>query len=92
MSSFRGVRYLESAWQNYYTSNTNVFPTTLLGQDSFGWGFFQEPQAILTTTPDSQNALNLYNSIGGKVTLGVTRFEDTASVIRILRVESAISN
>lgn len=92
MSSFRGVRYLESAWQNYFTSTTNVFPTTLIGQDSFGWGYFQEPQAILTTTPDSQNALNLYNSIGGKVTLGVTRFEDTPNVVRILRIESAISN
>lgn len=92
MSSFRGVRYLESAWQNYFTSTVNVFPTTLLGQDSFGWGYFQEPQAILTATPDSQNALNLYNSIGGKVTLGVTRFEDTPSTQRIIRVESAISN
>lgn len=92
MSTFRGVRYLESAWQNYYTSTVNVFPTTLLGQDSFGWGYFQEPQAILTATPDSQNALNLYNSIGGKVTLGVTRFEDTPSTVRILRIESAISN
>lgn len=92
MSTFRGVRYLESAWQNYYTSTVNVFPTTLLGQDSFGWGYFQEPQAILTATPDSQNALNLFNSIGGKVTLGVTRFEDTPNVQRIIRVESAISN
>lgn len=92
MSTFRGVRYLESAWQNYYASTVPVFPTTLLGQDSFGWGYFQEPQAILTATPDSQNALNLYNSIGGKVTLGVTRFEDTPAVQRILRIESAISN
>lgn len=92
MSTFRGVRYLETAWQNYYTSTTNVFPTTILGQDSFGWGYFQEPQAILTSTPDSQNALNLYNSIGGKVTLGATRFEDTPSVMRIIRIESAISN
>lgn len=92
MSSFRGVRYLESAWQNYFTSTVNVFPTTLVGKDSFGWGYFQEPQAILTTTPDSTNPLALYNSIGGKVTLGVTRFEDTPSVIRIIRVESAISN
>ncbi len=92
MSTFRGVRYLESAWQNYYNSTTNVFPTTLLGQDSFGWGYFQEPQAILTSTPDSQNALNLYNSIGGKVTLGATRFEDTASTVRIIRIESGFSN
>ncbi len=92
MSSFRGVRYLESAWQNYFTSTVNVFPTTLVGKDSFGWGYFQEPTAILTSTPDSANPLSLYNSIGGKVTLGVTRFEDSASTIRIVRVESAISN
>lgn len=92
MSSFRGVRYLETAFQNYFNSTTNVFPTTLLGKESFGWGYFQEPQAILVSTPDSQNALNLYNSIGGKVTLGVTRFEDTASTVRIIRVESAFSN
>ncbi len=92
MSSFRGVRYLESAWQNYFTSTVNVFPTTLVGKDSFGWGYFQEPTAILTTSPDSANPLSLYNSIGGKVTLGVTRFEDSASTIRIVRVESAISN
>lgn len=92
MSSFRGVRYLESAWQNYFTSTTNVFPTTVLGQDSFGWGYFQEPRAILTSTPDSANPLSLYNSIGGKVTLGVTRFEDTPTTQRIIRVESAISN
>ena len=92
MSSFRGVRYLESAWQNYFTSTVNVFPTTLVGKDSFGWGYFSEPEAILTTTPDSANPLSLYNSIGGKVTLGVTRFEDSASTVRIVRVESAISN
>jgi N4-gp56 family major capsid protein len=92
MSSFRGVRYLESAWQNYFNSTVPVFPTTLIGKESFGWGYFQEPQAIVTASPDSNNALNLFNSIAGKVTLGVTRFEDTASVIRIIRVESAISN
>lgn len=92
MSTFRGVRYLESAWQNYFTSTVNVFPTTLVGNESFGWGYFQEPQAILTATSDSANPLNLYNSIGGKVSLGVTRFEDSASTVRIIRVESAISN
>lgn len=92
MSGFRGVKYLESAWQNYYTSTVNVFPTTLLGDQSFGWGYFQEPQAILVSTPDSQNALNLYNSIGGKVTIGATRFEDTPSTVRILRIESAFTN
>lgn len=92
MSTFRGVRYLETAWQNFYNSTVPVFPTTLLGQDSFGWGYFQEPQAILTSTSDSNNPLNLYTSIGGKVTLGVTRFEDQLGYVRIVRAESAISN
>lgn len=92
MGDFRGIRYLRSAWQNYFNSTVPVFPTTLVGDQSFGWGYFQEPQAILTTTPDSNNPLNLFNSIGGKVALGVTRFEDTVGTVRIIRVESAISN
>ncbi len=92
MGDFRGFRYLRTAYQNYYNSTVPVFPTTCLGEDSFGWGYFQEPQAILVSTPDSNNPLNLYNSIGGKVTLGVTRFEDQVGYIRIARVESAISN
>lgn len=91
LGSFRGVRYLESAWQNYFNSTVPVLPTTLIGKDSFGWGYFQEPQAILTSTPDSNNPLNLYSSIGGKVTLGVTRFEDQPGNIRIVRVESAFT-
>ncbi len=92
MGDFRGVRYLSTAYQNYFNSTVPVFPTTLLGEDSFGWGYFQEPTPILTTTPDSNNPLNLYTSIGGKVTLGVTRFEDLPGYMRIIRVESAISN
>lgn len=92
MGDFRGMRYLRTAYQNYFNSTVPVFPTTVLGENSFGWGYFQQPTAILTTTPDSSNALNLYNSIGGKVTLGVTRFEDSLGTQRIVRVESAISN
>lgn len=92
LGDFRGFRYLRTAWQNYYNSTVPVFPTTCLGEDSFGWGYFQEPQAILVSNPDSNNPLNLYNSIGGKVSLGVTRFEDQPGYIRIVRAESAISN
>lgn len=92
LGDFRGIRYLRSAYQNFYNSTVPVFPTTILGDESFGWGFFQQPTPILVTSPDSNNPLNLYTSIGGKVTLGVTRFEDTAGTIRIVRVESAISN
>ena len=91
LGGFRGVRYLETAWQNYFNSTVSVIPTTVIGQDSFGWGYFQEPTAILTTTADSNNALNLYSSIGGKVSLGVTRFNDTLGAPRIIRVESAFS-
>lgn len=92
LGDFKGIRYLRSAHQSYFNSTVNAFPTTVLGDRSFGWGYFQEPTTILTTTPDSNNALNLYSSIGGKVTLGVTRFEDSLGTQRIQRVESAISN
>lgn len=91
MSDFRGVRYLDTGYQNYFNSTVPVFPTTVLGQDSFGWGFFQQPTPVLVTTPDSNNPLNLYTSIGGKVTLGVTRFEDSVGTQRIERIESAAS-
>lgn len=91
MTGYRGVKYLESAWQNYFNSTVPVMPTTLLGNESFGWGYYQQPQAILTTTPDSNNPLNLYSSIGGKVTIGVTRFNDQPGYFRIVRVESAFS-
>lgn len=92
LGDFRGIRYLRSAWQSYFNSTVNVFPTTVVGNKSFGWGFFQPPTPILVTTPDSNNPLNLYTSVGGKVTLGVTRFEDTQGTQRIERIESAISN
>lgn len=92
LGDFRGIRYLRSAYQNYFNSTVNVFPTTVLGQDSFGWGYFQEPAPILVTRPDSNNPLNLYTSIGGKVTLGATRFEDSVGTQRIARVESAATS
>lgn len=91
VNDFRGARFLESAFVNYFSSTTAVYPTSLVGDQSFGWGYFQQPTPILVTTPDSQNALNLYNTIGGKVTLGATRFEDSAFTQRIVRIESAAS-
>lgn len=92
VTEFRGVRYLESANQNYFHSTVPVLPTTVVGAESFGWGYFQQPQATIVNTPDSNNPLNLYTSISGKVALGVTRFEDTPGVQRIQRIESAFSN
>lgn len=91
MNGYRGLRYMETAHQQYFNSTTAVFPTTILGRGSFGWGFFQAPTPILVGTADSNNPLNLYTSIGGKVTLGVTRFEDRPGIFRIVRVESASS-
>lgn len=91
MGDFRGVRFLDYAYNNYYNSTVPVSPITLLGEKSFGWGYFQEPQAILTTTPDSNNPLNLYKSIAGKVTLGATRFEDSPGTVRIVRIENAFT-
>lgn len=92
LGDFRGIRYLRTAYQQFFNSTVPVFPTTLLGDQSFGWGFFQMPTPIIVSSPDSNNPLNLYTSIGGKVTLGATRFEDTSSTQRIIRIESSISN
>ncbi len=91
LGDFRGVRYISAPWQNYFASTVPVMPTTFLGEESFGWGYFQEPQAIIVNTPDSTNQLNLFSSIGGKVTIGVTRFNDTLGYPRIVRIESAFS-
>jgi N4-gp56 family major capsid protein len=92
MGNFRGVRFLEYPYQNYYNSTVAVTPITLLGERSFGWGYFQQPEAILVTTADSNNPLNLYKSIAGKVTLGATRFEDAVGYIRIVRYEAAFTS
>lgn len=89
--TYRGLAYMESAYQNYFNSTVPVLPITILGKDSFGWGYFQEPQAMIVNTPDSNNPLNLYRSIGGKVTLGATRFNDTLGYTRIVRYEHAFS-
>lgn len=91
LGNFRGFRFLETAHQNYYNSTVSVFPTTIVGKNSFGWGFFQEPTPIIVSTPDSNNPLNLFTSIGGKVTVGATRFEDKPGVFRLVRIESASS-
>lgn len=92
LGDFRGIRYLRAPYQNYFNSTVPVFPTTVMGDQAFGWGYFQQPTATVVGGADSNNPLNLYTSIAGKVTLGVTRFEDSPGYVRIIRVESAISN
>lgn len=88
MDEFRGARVLESQNVQTFASTVTVYPLLLVGEESFGWGYFQLPEPILVTTPDSNNPLNVYDSIGGKVTLGVTRFEET----RLNRLETAVSS
>lgn len=92
LGNFHGVRFIEYPYQNFYNSTVPVSPVTLLGDMSFGWGYFQQPEAILVTTADSNNPLNLYKSIAGKVTLGATRFEDFVGYVRIVRIETAFTS
>lgn len=87
MGDFRGGRILSSANVQTFASTVTVYPTTVFGEESFGWGYFQEPEPILVTTADSNNPLNVYQTVGAKMTLGVTRFEEA----RITRIESAVS-
>lgn len=87
MGDFRGARILSSANVQTFASTVTVYPTMFFGEESFGWGYFQEPEPILVTTPDSNNPLNVYQTIGAKMSLGAVRFEEA----RLVRVESAVS-
>lgn len=83
-----GARTLESAnVQTFASTISKVYPATYLGEEAFGWGYFQQPTPIIVMTPDSNNPLNVFSSISVKASLGVTRFEEA----RIVRVESATS-
>ena len=92
MGDFRGGRVMRSPNVQTFSSTVTVYPMTVIGNESFGWGFFQPITPIIVTSPDSNNPLNLYTSIGGKFGLGVTRFEDTSTSYRIARIETAVSS
>ena len=85
INGFRGGVAMTSANVQTFASTTTVYPTTFVGRESFGWGYFQVPTPIIVTVPDSNNVLNLYSSIGAKAAIGATRFEES----RIVRLESA---
>ncbi len=85
IGDFRGARVLSSANVQTFSSTVTVYPTTFIGNESFGWGYFQEPEPIMVMQADSNNPLNVFQSIGAKATLGATRFEEA----RIVRLESA---
>lgn len=91
MGDFRGGRVMRSPNVQTFASTVTVYPTTVVGMQSFGWGFFQPITPIIVTSPDSNNPLDLYTSIGAKFGLGSTRFEDSSSSYRIARIESAVS-
>lgn len=88
INGFRGGVVMTSANVQTFASTTTVYPTTFIGFESFGWGYFQIPTPIIVTTPDSANQLNLYTSIGAKAAVAATRFEES----RIVRLESAAIN
>ena len=91
MGDFRGGRVMRSPNVQTFTSTQTVYPMTVLGNQSFGWGFFQPITPIIVTAPDSNNPLNMYTSIGGKFGLGSTRFEDSSTSYRIARIETTVS-
>lgn len=85
---WRGIRFLESANQHTFTSTTTVHAVTLIGQDSFGWGYFQQPMPVLISTPDSANPLALRVTVGVKFSLAAVLFNS----YRLVRIECAASN
>ena len=91
VGDFRGGRVMRSPNVQTFSSTVTVYPMTFIGSQSFGWGFFQPITPIIVTSPDSNNPLNLYTSIGAKFGLGSTRFEDSSTSYRIARLESAVS-
>lgn len=89
VGSWRGARFLETAVNATFASNITVHNINYLGEDSFGWGYFQQPMPVLITTPDSANPLALRTTVGCKFSLAATLFE----AFRLVRVElSATTN
>lgn len=91
VGDFRGARVLESANVQTFSSTVTVYPMMFVGNESFGWGYFQDVTPEIVSSPDSNNALFLYTSIGAKAGIGSTRFEDTSSAYRIVRLETAVT-
>ena len=92
VGDFRGVRILESANIQTFSSTVTVYPMIVVGDESFGWGYFQPLTPEIVSSPDSNNALFLYTSIGAKAGIGSTRFNDGASTYRISRIETSVSS
>lgn len=90
VQGFRGGVVMTTANLTTFTNSGSltVYPTYFFGLESFGWGYFQQPEPVILSTPDSNNVLNLFTSIGAKAALGSTLFENS----RVYRIESARSS
>ena len=91
VGNFRGARVLSSANVQTFASTVTVYPAMFLGDESFGWGYFQQLTPSIVSTADSNNGLFLYTSIGAKAGIGSTRFNDGANTYRIVRLETSVS-
>ena len=85
MGHFKGVRFLTSGNVQTFSSSVTVYPTAIFGADAYVWGYYQNPTPMMVATPDSNNPLLLYNTIGMKATLAITRVQEE----KIVRIESA---
>lgn len=88
VGTFRGARVLESAVAATVSSTVTVYLSNFIGQDSFGWGYWQTPMPVLITTPDSANPLLLRTTVGVKFSLGVVLFE----AFRLCRLETSATS
>lgn len=90
VEGFRGGVVMTTANLTTFSGSNSltVYPTYFFGLESFGWGYFQQPEPVIISTPDSNNVLNLFTSIGAKASLGTTLFEQQ----RVYRLESARSS
>jgi N4-gp56 family major capsid protein len=88
---FRGGMIYTSPNVQTFSSTITAHPVTFIGQESFGWGFYQPITPTLINTPDHGNPLNLFTSIGAKFGAGVTLFEVAAANYRVARAECAVS-
>lgn len=90
VDGFRGGVVMTTANLTTFTGSASlvVYPTYFFGLESFGWGYFQQPEPVIISTPDSNNVLNLFTSIGAKASLASTLFTQQ----RVYRLESARSS
>ena len=91
VGQFRGARVLSSANVQTFSSTVTVYPAMFLGDESFGWGYFQPLTPNIVSTADSNNPLFVYTTVGAKAGIGSTRFDDGTNTYRIVRLETSVS-